>query len=84
MELEVRTKDGEMIAKYLGHMAAVNFEKLMNSTNLFTMTTKKLKNKPELDAKEFLCFVATEYCKLGITDEFELWFAPGDYIKVIN
>jgi len=85
MILEVRTKDGELIAKYLGHMAAINFEKLMSATHFFRMTTKKLKPTPESQkAEDFLCFVVLDYCKLQIPEEFELWFAPNDYIKVIR
>lgn len=85
MILEVRTRNGELIAKYLGQMAVINFDKLMSATNLFKMVTKKLKPTPESDkVEEYMCFVAITYCKLQITYDFELWFAPDDYIKVIR
>jgi len=82
MELEVRTKNGEIIAKYLGQMAVINFQILMNDTKLFEMVTKHIGVANGSPAKEFVCFVAIEYCTLNISDDFELWFAPGDYIKV--
>jgi hypothetical protein len=84
MELEARTSQGELIAEYKGQMALINFDKLMNAKDLFTMVTKKLTPTKGGESKEFVCFVAKVTVNLNITEEFILWIHEHDYIKVIR
>ncbi len=83
MELEVRTSNGNLIAKYKNTMATINFQKLLEAKELFSTENKKLSTNKE-NVKDYFCFVAIDYCKLNITNDFELWFDIGDYIKVIR
>jgi len=83
MKLEVRTSNGNLIAKCKNAMASVTFCKLSEATELFSTETKKLITNNK-ESKDYFCFVAIECSKFNITNDFELWFATGDYVKVIR
>jgi hypothetical protein len=85
MKLEVRSKTGNMFGKYLGSFAEALFSVLNENEKSFTLTVKKFKSDrdPSIPV-ETPVFVSNEYQKLTITNEFELWLEPGDYIKIIR
>jgi hypothetical protein len=78
MELEIRNKKGSLLAKYKGDAATCQLIALHSSTQTFNVTTKKFVNDP----KTYNVFVCIDNCKFMITDDIELHFEPGDYVKV--
>ena len=84
MELEVRTSEGILFAKYRGDLAKTCFANLLDAKEIFRSSTKSLKTLNSDKYEEYLCFIANDHCKLMITEQFELWFGPNDYIKLIR
>jgi len=78
MELELRNKQGVLFAKYKGGAAECQLVGLHSSVNTFKPTTKSFVNDP----KTYIVFVCIDYCKFMITDDIEIQFEPGDYVKV--
>jgi hypothetical protein len=77
MVLEYRNKDNNLFGKVKGKLGLHQYGLLIHSS-FFKKETKTFVGKGS-----FVCFVCVEYCKINMTDEFEVWFEPNDYIKII-
>ena len=77
MVLEFRDKNGILFNKVLGGLALHQYSVLERS-RFFKKETKIFNDKGS-----FTCLVCTENCKINMTSEFEIWFEPNDYIKIV-
>ncbi len=77
MVLEYRSKDSNLFSKAKGELALHQYTVLSHSP-FFKKETKTFVGKGS-----FVCLVCVDYCKINMTDEFEIWFEPNDYIKII-
>lgn len=81
MELEIRTKEGNLVAKMKGKSAFVQYQKIIESQN-FEIERKNLKSGGEKEYKPYLVMTCKVDCILFYGD-LEIWFAKGDYIKIL-
>jgi hypothetical protein len=84
MELEIRTKEGTLIGKIKGKSALYQYQKIIES-QCFDVERKSLKPSVTASDKEYKPYLLMT-CKVDSIltyGEMEIWFAKGDYLKIL-
>lgn len=81
MLLEIRDKNGVLVAKINGKTALFQYQRLAES-NLFKCERTQFKKSDSNEYEPHLIFRCVEYAKIFVGD-VEIWMGIGDYVKIL-